>query len=298
MRGILLAGGLNTRLRPATLAAPKSLMPVWDAPLIYHPLCALMGAGAREILVIASPEWVGAHRRILGDGSAWGLRISHMAQRKPLGIADAYRIGGDFLRGGRSALALCDNLFLGGFERTARQAALRENGNWRGAAIFVKEVADPRRFGVAVLGKGGRVLDLEEKPKHPKSSWAATGFYLCDGEATRMARELSPSARGELEITDLLRGYMERGELRAAKLGKNTEWFDAGTPDDLARATNHVGERSGGVGGSGKVFGSPELTALRMGWMGAKSFRDSLAKLGNCDYARRVLRAGNLFLQK
>ena len=287
MRGILLAGGLNTRLRPATLAAPKSLLPVWDTPLIYHPLCALMTAGAREILTIAAPMWLSAHKRLLGDGSAWGLRISYAAQSRPQGIADAYRIGRRFLGGENSALALCDNIFAGsGFDSAVRRAAERGEKRGGGATVFVKEVADPRRFGVATLAPGGRVADLTEKPRRPLSRWAATGFYLCDGDAPGMAARQKPSARGELEITDLLRGYMLRGDLRAAKLTGGVEWFDAGTPEDLARASHYVSSRRG------RVLGSPELTALRRGWISPKAFRAALAGLGDCDYARRVLKAG------
>ena len=289
MKGILLAGGLNTRLRPASLAAPKSLMPVWDAPLIYHPLCALMAGGAREILVIAAPEWLAAHKRLLGDGDAWGIRIAHAPQRRPAGIADAYRVGAKFLSGERSALALCDNIFLGAvFERAAHRAAERDGGEWTGATIFVKEVADPSRFGVARLAGPNKVVALDEKPSEPESGWAVTGFYICDGDAAEMASHQRPSERGELEITDLLRSYMRRGDLRATKLGGDVEWLDAGTPDDLALATRMISERRKG----GKVLGSPELTALRRGWISRKAFRDSVGKLGDCDYARRVLKDG------
>ena len=284
MRGILLAGGLNTRMRPASLAAPKSLMPVWDSPLLYHSLCALMRAGARDILTIAAPEWLAAHRKLTGDGAQWGLRISFAAQKHPRGIADAFRIGRDFVSGGSSALALCDNIFIGAeFERAVRRSAA---GLRKGAVIFLKRVADPRRFGVAVLDSAGRVSDLAEKPRRPLSSWAATGFYLCDGSACEMAARQQPSARGELEITDLLRGYMVRGDLRAARLGARVAWFDAGTPGDLLRASACVSSRRGAPPGS------PELTALRNGWISRRAFRGELGRLGDCDYARRVLKAG------
>ena len=289
MRGILLAGGLNTRLRPASLAAPKSLMPVWDSPLIYHPLCALMACGAREILTIAAPQWLAAHKRLLGDGSAWGIRVSYAAQRRPAGIADAYRLGAKFLAGGRSALALCDNIFFGAaFERAAHRVAERDGGEWGGATVFVKEVEDPRRFGVATLTGAGKVANLVEKPANPESHWAVTGFYICDGEAAEIAARQSPSERGELEITDLLRVYARRGELRATKLGDDVEWLDAGTPEDLALACRMVSERRKG----GKVLASPELAALRRGWISRGDFRETVEKLGNCDYAKRVLRDG------
>lgn len=289
MRGILLAGGMNSRLRPASLAVPKSLMPVWDAPMIYHSLCALMAAEARDILLITAPQWVDAHRRLLADGADWGVRISYAAQPKPAGIVDAYRLGADFLGGARSALALCDNIFDGaGFQSAARREALRDGGLWRGATIFVKEVENPGRFGVAVLGARGRVDSLEEKPENPKSKWVATGFYLCDGDAAEMARTQAPSGRGELEITDLLRGYMRRGDLRASRLRANAEWFDAGSPEDLLRASHYIGEKRKG----GAVMGSPELTALRKGWISRKQFRALAGKLGDCDYARKILRAG------
>ena len=293
MRGILLAGGLNTRMRPASLAAPKSLMPVWDSPLLYHSLCALMHAGARDILTIAAPEWLAAHRKLVGDGAQWGLRIRFAAQKHPRGIADAFRVGRDFVSGESSALALCDNIFIGAeFERAVKQSAARlrqgEAGEVGavGAVIFLKRVADPRRFGVAVLDSSGRVSDLTEKPRRPLSSWAATGFYLCDGAACEMAARQKPSARGELEITDLLRGYMTRGDLRAAKLGAGVSWFDAGTPGDMLRASACVSAWRGAPPGS------PELTALRNGWISRRAFRRELERLGDCDYARRVLKAG------
>ena len=217
MRGILLAGGLNTRMRPASLAAPKSLMPVWDSPLLYHSLCALMHAGARDILTIAAPEWLAAHRKLTGDGAQWGARIQFAAQKHPRGIADAFRIGRDFVSGGSSALALCDNIFIGAeFERAVRQSAA---GLRKGAVIFLKRVADPRRFGVAVLDSAGRVSDLTEKPRRPLSSWAATGFYLCDGSACEMAARQQPSARGGVGDNGLAAGVHGSGGFAGGEVG-------------------------------------------------------------------------------
>ena len=298
-RGILLAGGLNSRLYPATLAAPKSLLPVGDAPMIYRPLCALMAAGVRDILIITAPRWADAHRRLLGDGGGWGLRFQYAAQPRPLGIADAYRVGRKFVGGKSTALALCDNIFFGsGFESAARRAATQESG----ATVFLKQVPDPERFGVATLDAGGRIVSLAEKPRRPASDWAATGMYFFDGAATGIATGLRPSARGELEITDLLREYVRRGSLRAEdglraeKLGRGVAWFDAGTPESLIAAGRVALRRGKSPKTAGE--GSPELSALRNGWIGRKEFRSVLGKLGDSPYARRVSAAAEKKIEK
>lgn len=270
MKGILLAGGENTRLRPATSAVNKQLLPIYDKPMIYYPLTALMLAGIREILAITAPRYSEAFRRLLGDGSGWGMTIRHGVQPRPEGLAQAFLIGRDFIGGDGCALALGDNIFHGsGFTGKLRAAAARGSG----ATVFGHRVPDPERYGVVAFDRAGRATSIEEKPTRPRSDWAVTGLYFYDNDVAAIAAGLAPSPRGELEITDVNRHYLERGALHVELLGRGFAWFDAGTPDSLADASGFVRamERR-----QNERIGVPEEVAFLNGWIG----REELAALG------------------
>ena len=287
MKGILLAGGSGTRLHPMTLAASKQLLPVYDKPMVYYPLSVLMLAGIRDILVISTPADLPQFRRLLGDGARLGVRFTYAEQPSPDGLAQAFHIGRDWLDGQACALALGDNMIFGDhLSAQLQQAARRETG----ATVFAYRVADPERYGVVSMDAQGRALEIEEKPSHPKSNWAVIGLYFYDARVTELAACVQPSARGELEITDLNRLYMEAGDLHVQKLGRGCAWLDAGTPDSLMQAGSFVQtiqQRQG------MLVGCPEEVAFRMGYIDAEQLRAEAAKLGKTELGRTLTLIAN-----
>jgi glucose-1-phosphate thymidylyltransferase len=280
VKGILLAGGSGTRLHPMTLAASKQLLPVYDKPMVYYPLGTLMLAGIKDILLISTPADLPAFKRLLGDGTQFGVRISYAEQPSPDGIAQAFQIGAEWIGGEACALALGDNIIYGhGLVESLKAAATNaQNGL---ASVFGYRVADPERYGVAEFDAAGRVLSIEEKPAKPKSDWAVIGLYFYDKRVTQMARDLKPSARGELEITDLNKVYLADGSLRAEQLGRGCAWLDAGTPASLLQAAlfvQTVQERQG------LQVGCPEEIAFRMGFIDAAALRAQADRLGKTSY--------------
>jgi glucose-1-phosphate thymidylyltransferase short form len=237
VKGIILAGGSGTRLHPATLAVNKQLLPVYDKPMIYYPLSVLMLAGIRDILIISSPEFIGNYKNLFGDGSALGLSIAYAEQPKPEGLAQAFTIGADFIGDDNVALVLGDNIFFGAHLTDLLASAVERKS---GATVFSYRVEDPERYGVVEFGKGGKAISLEEKPEKPKSHHAVTGLYFYDNRVVQLARDLKPSPRGELEITDLNRLYMEAGDLFVEQMGRGYAWLDTGTHDSLLEASEFV----------------------------------------------------------
>ncbi len=237
MKGIILAGGSGTRLHPATLAVNKQLLPVYDKPMIYYPLSVLMLAGIRDILIISSPEFIDNYRRLFEDGAAFGLAISYAEQPKPEGLAQAFTIGADFIGDDDVALVLGDNIFFGAHLTDLLASAVARKG---GATVFSYRVEDPERYGVVEFGEGGKAISLEEKPTKPKSHHAVTGLYFYDNRVVQFARDLKPSSRGELEITDLNRLYMDAGDLFVEQMGRGYAWLDTGTHDSLLEASEFV----------------------------------------------------------
>jgi len=279
-KGILLAGGSGTRLYPMTLAASKQLLPVYDKPMVYYPLSVLMLAGIRDILVISTPSDLPQFRRLLGDGEHLGVRFTYAEQPRPEGLVQAFLIGRDWLAGEPCALALGDNLiFADHLSVLLREAMAREHG----ATVFAYQVRDPERYGVVTMGPDGRALDIVEKPTAPESNLAVIGLYFYDARVTELAARVRPSARGELEITDLNRLYMEDGTLHVQRLGRGCAWLDAGTPDSLLQAATFVQTIQSR---QGLLVGCPEEVAYRMGWISTDELLDQARALGKTELGR------------
>jgi len=289
VKGIILAGGSGTRLHPATLAVNKQLLPVYDKPMIYYPLSVLMLTGIRDVLIISSLEFLPNYRRMFGTGEAWGLTISYAEQPRPEGLAQAFTIGAEFVNGGPAALVLGDNIFFGAnlTDRLA-SAKARATGPTGGATVFSYRVEDPERYGVVELDATGRALSLEEKPARPKSNHAVTGLYFYDTRVTEMARDLKPSARGEYEITDLNRLYMEAGELYVEQMGRGYAWLDTGTHDSLLEASEFVRTLQHR---QGIQVACLEEIAFQQGFITAEQARERGHALSKTAYGRAILRA-------
>jgi len=283
LKGIILAGGAGSRLHPLTKAISKQLVPIYNKPMVYYPLSTLMLSGIRDLLVITTPEDQASFQRLLGDGAELGLRIQYAAQPKPEGLAQAFIIGREFVGQDRVALALGDNVFYGGFlSRVLRDAAARE----RGATVFGYQVRDPERYGVVEFDAEGRAVSIEEKPAKPKSSFAVTGLYFYDNTVVDIAAALKPSARGELEITDVNREYLNRGQLHVERLGRGTAWLDTGTHEALMQASNYIQaieERQG------LMVACLEEIAYRMGYISADDLRRLASAMQSSAYGRYLV---------
>jgi glucose-1-phosphate thymidylyltransferase len=287
MKGIILAGGSGTRLYPLTLAISKQLMPVYDKPMIYYPLSVLMLAGIKEILLISTPHDLPHFERLLGDGSQWGITFSYAVQPTPDGLAQAFIIGADFVRGEAAALILGDNIYYGnGLAELLAPGQIKLTG----ATVFAYHVNDPQRYGIVEFDERGTVLSIEEKPRAPRSNWAVTGLYFCDTRVIEIAAGLKPSPRGELEIADLLRAYLELGQLEVRRMGRGFAWFDMGTHDSLLEASTFVQtlEKRQGL-----RIACPEEVAYIQGFIDHAEFTALGKKFEKSAYGQYLLRVGS-----
>ncbi|PWE18702.1 glucose-1-phosphate thymidylyltransferase [Marinicauda salina] len=288
MKGIVLAGGSGTRLNPITLATSKQLLPIYDKPMIYYPLSVLMHAGIREILIITTPEDQSAFKRLLGDGSQWGISLSYVIQPRPEGLAQAFILGRDFVGGDRVCLILGDNIFYGhGFADLLKTASARE----KGATVFGYHVTDPERYGVVQFDETGQVLSIEEKPEKPKSNFAVTGLYFYDNDVLDIAADVKPSARGELEITSVNQAYLKRGDLKVERMGRGFAWLDTGTVSSLVDAADFVRtlERRQGL-----QIACLEEIAFKQGWITIDELRERAEMFKKSNYGRFLMRLADL----